>query len=225
MPSPRKDRRGKGVPVIWTPEQWAAALAPHRASILLAMDGLGVATALELAEYMGRSASSLYAHLSALVDADFLAVAREIRHGRLQRVFRRGPAMDRRPVDPRTGIGMTRVGEVAASLLGETSAQALRFGVFSEGHPVARRPDLHHALHFELAWLDAASLVEVLRRIEEIRQILARGRDRREGYRVRVALCCFRDVALREVRERSPAKGRRSRGGTSARAPRRRRSE
>jgi DNA-binding transcriptional ArsR family regulator len=187
----------------WTDAQWKAALRPHRARILILMDGLGEATAYELAELTGRSASSIYKHLDALVAADLLSERSERRGGRLQRVFTRGPALKIPMVDLVTGAGGAQFGHLSAAALRAAASQAERFGrAVEDGGADAPFPTM---MHVDVAWLDAAARRRVIALMHKVLAIARASHRGRTGARMQVVLCCFNDLTLRQLRARRGA--------------------
>lgn len=194
----------------WTDAQWSAALAPHRARILVVMDGLGEASAYEVAELLGRSVSSLYRHLDALVEVGLLRKEVGRRGTRAHAVYARGPAMDVPMIDRRTGLGGSRLGMLAATSLAEAGGQAKRVGALLEGHRIGHGPVGQLSMHVDVTWLDAAERSRLLRVLEDALRIVRGGQRRREGDRLQVVLACFRDVSLRELRAALSARGSRN---------------
>ena len=164
------------------------------------MDGLGEATAYELAELTGRSASSIYKHLDALVAADLLSERSERRGGRMQRVFARGPGLDLPMLDLATGAGGTQFGKLSAAALRAAASQAERFGrAVDEGSAGDPFPAM---LHVDIAWLHAPARRRVLALMHQVLDIARRAPRGRTGARMQVVLCCFSDLTLRQMRAR-----------------------
>lgn len=191
------------LPKRWTDEQWKVACAPHRPRIIAVMDGLGEATASEVAELTGRSVSSLYRHLDELADAGFLTKRKAERGGRRQTVYGRGPALDVPPVDPDTGDGCQWAAEFLRLMFHEFGGQVGRFYALlgqSPGPAGMNHPGSRRRFYSELTWLTDAEQQRVVEHIEAIRVIAKEGRDRRVGQRTQLVLCAFRDVSMSELR-------------------------
>ena len=190
----------------WTDAQWAAAIKPHRARILVLMDNLGEATAYELAELMGRSVSSLYRHLGELAKVGLLVERQERRGGRPLRVYARGPALDTPLVDVATGAGGRNFGRLCAAALRGVAQQTQRFGAQLEAGTI---DDAHPMLiSNDVVWLDDATRRRVLLLLTKALSIArtATKRRPRAGTRMQLALCCFSDVTLRQVRAQADAR-------------------
>jgi hypothetical protein len=167
----------------------------------MVMEGLRQASVQEIAEITGRSASSLYPHLGPLVEAGFLIVSRSPRGGRTRTTYACGPMMQVQPVDPGTGAGTLRAAELAGMMLHNVAARARRMGLMFEGAPVWTTPGAQRAFLFDLTWLDEAGLKAFGRLVDQMQRLCRKGQATRRGTRSQVALCMFRDVTLREMRE------------------------
>jgi DNA-binding transcriptional ArsR family regulator len=184
----------------WTPQQWQAVSSPHRLQLLLLLTGLKEATVHELAELSGRTAQSLYPHLDALVDADFLVVREPAETGRRSRIYVCGPASMVSPVDASSGRGNRDSAELAALMLHDACARLRRFGSIAEGVPVGEGAERTVAMHSELTWLDDARRRRVNELMQQLMTVVMEGRSARVGRRTNVLLYHFPDVTLREAR-------------------------
>ncbi|MBU3684348.1 MAG: winged helix-turn-helix transcriptional regulator [Phycisphaerales bacterium] len=190
----------------WSDAQWAAAMKPHRARILVLMDNLGEATAYELAELTGRSVSSLYRHLSELAKVGLLVEQQERRGGRSLRVYARGPALDTPLVDVATGAGGRNFGRLCAATLRGVAQQTQRFGAQLEAGTIEHAHPM--LISNDVVWLDDATRRRVLLLLTQALSIArsATKRRPRAGTRMQLALCCFSDVTLRQMRARAGAR-------------------
>ena len=84
---------------------------------MVLMAGLKQATVQELAELSGRTAQSLYPHLDALVNANFLLIREPQETGKRSRSYALGPAALLPPVNQATGVGNQEAIELAALML------------------------------------------------------------------------------------------------------------
>ena len=181
-------------------------MKPHRARILVLMDNLGEATAYELAELTGRSVSSLYRHLSELTKVGLLVERQERRGGRTLRVYARGPGLDTPLVDVATGAGGRNFGRLCAAALRGVAQQSQRFGAQLEAGTVEHAHPM--LISNDVVWLDDATRRRVLLLLDKALSIArsATKRRPRAGTRMQLALCCFSDVTLRQMRARAGAR-------------------
>ncbi len=170
------------------------------------MDNLGEATAYELAELTGRSVSSLYRHLGELAKVGLLVERQERRGGRSLRVYARGPALDTPPVDVATGAGGRSFGQFCAAALRGVAQQTQRFGAQLESGTVENAHPM--LISNDVVWLDDATRRRVLLLLAKALSIArsATRRQPRAGTRMQLALCCFSDVTLRQLRARADAR-------------------
>jgi len=101
MPHTKPQAPTADPPRYWSDAQWRALSSPLRFELVIVASSLCPATAQDFAEVTGRSRASIYPHLQALVDADFLKVI-EYRPSarRPVAVYGAGPMLETRPYDP-----------------------------------------------------------------------------------------------------------------------------
>lgn len=165
------------------------------------MAGLKQATVQELAELSGRTAQSLYPHLDALVNANFLVIHEPQDTGKRSRTYALGPAAMLPPVDPATGVGNSEAIELAALMLHDSCARLRRYGTTVDGVPLKSGDDRERVTMSELTWLDDERRGRLNQLSMEILQIIREGRVQRTGRRTNVVVYHFPDVTLREARK------------------------
>lgn len=95
--------------LYWQDAQWRAIASPLRFELVIVASSICPATAQDFADVTGRSRASIYPHIQALVDADFLRVVEHRPSARRPvAVYGEGPMLDARPYDPAC---LTRVKE------------------------------------------------------------------------------------------------------------------
>lgn len=88
-------------PLYWGDAQWRAIASPLRFELVIVASSICPATAQDFADVTGRSRASIYPHLQALVDADFLRVVEHRPSARRPvAVYGEGPMLEARPYDP-----------------------------------------------------------------------------------------------------------------------------
>jgi len=168
---------------------------------MVLMAGLKQATVQELADLSGRTAQSLYPHLDALVNANFLVIREPQETGKRSRSYELGPAAGQPPVDPKTGAGNQEAIELAALMLHDSCARLRRYAATVDGLPVKSGDERDRVTMSELTWLDDDRRRRLNQLSTEILQIIREGRAERSGRRTNVLVYHFPDVTLREARK------------------------
>lgn len=178
---------------IWTDVQWRAAASPARLQLITAIEGLGRATVLTLAEATGRSAPSLYPHLEQLEAAGFVASVEESVEGRKQRVYLPGPSMKLSPIDPQRAHGVTRMARTAKLLMDDAARRFSRWAATAEGLPIGAGREARIHATSQTTWLDDEQRAELNGLVERMNDLLARARVERRGTLHSVVLAHFPD--------------------------------
>ena len=177
----------------WTDLHWRAAASPARLQLITAIEGLGRATVLTLAEATGRSAPSLYPHLEQLEAAGFVASVEESVEGRKQRVYSPGPSMKLSPIDPQRAHGVTRMARTAKLLMDDAARRFSRWAATAEGHPIGAGREARIHATSQTTWLDDEQRAELNGLVERMNELLARARVARRGTLHSVVLAHFPD--------------------------------
>jgi len=212
----KRDARHPAPRANWSKDQWIAIASPHRYQLLHLVASIGRTTVHELAELTGRSPQSIYPHLQALADAQFLTAATgegDATHAR-GRAYMPGPALLVSPFDPDTGAGTSRMAELGAMMLHDAIARLQRHGEICEGSPVGRGQAARQSMLASTTWLDAKRRARLNELCTHIPALVEQGRGARDGERVHVLAYHFPDVTLRESRSNRTKSGptRRRRG-------------
>ena len=193
-------RRTRGRAAVLTPRQWKALSSPHRVQVVAALQGIGRGTAAELAALTGRTPQSLYYHLGALSRLGLIGTKLERRGSRSVRVFEFDPELNQRTVDPRTGAGVERLGELAAAMMRDASARARRWSAVHRDRPISVGESSDAIMVTEITWLTERDRIAANRLLRDLIDLVRRARLRRRGDRHCFALFHFRDYTIAEAR-------------------------
>lgn len=168
--------------------------------IVAALQGVGRGTAAELAALTGRTPQSLYYHLGALSRLGLIGSTLERRGARSVRVFEFDPELDQRAVDPSTGAGIDRLGDLAAAMMRDASARARRWAAVHRDRPMSVGESADAMMVTEITWLTERDRVAANRLLRDLIVLVRRARLRRRGDRHCFALFHFRDYTIAEAR-------------------------
>ncbi|MGA1517315.1 MAG: winged helix-turn-helix domain-containing protein [Phycisphaerales bacterium] len=198
MPKGTKRDLLKGLPRgNWTDAQWESLLSPARVEILVLLEALREATAVELARGTGRSPDSLYPHLEALESCGLIAGRERTDEARVARAYSLTERAATSPVDTQRGAGMRRLGKAVEVNLRDAARRAIRYAEQAEGDPEIAGG---YAFISEIGWLDAKGQTRFRALLAELKALFRESREDRDGERFFVGVQFFRDVSLPEHR-------------------------
>lgn len=197
---------------FWSDAQWKAIMSPLRFELLIVGGSICPATAQDFAETTGRSRASIYPHLQALVDAEFLSVV-EYRPSarRPVAVYGAGPMMTTRPYDPAQLVRASewiRVSRAYFRLQAREHEATIRA---LDGCDTRIDGNDLHFLFGKIMHLDRAGMEELIALKNQIRDFATRHTRSGKGEIVRLMLGIIPDqrspAVVEARRKRKSAKG------------------
>lgn len=185
---------------VKSPSQWRVLLSPVRSEIVQGLRCLGPCSVAELAAALDRPADTLYRHIEQLQAAGFVAQTGQRKRGRHTEQLIDSTADD-------FAIDFAEASErAAATALMDTSksflrstARGLRDSLAAQQIQLHPDDERNLVLNYEVTWLTPQEFQQYRRLILRLKQLMDRGRTRRQG-RLYVTLNVALPIARRRRR-------------------------